>query len=115
MTLDPDWEVYRVLYDGKAFYPLIARRDGELVGYHGIIIEQNLHYRSLRMGVSDVLWIRPDLRTGPLSGRLLLKSQEVAREQGATVFLWRSKPGTALNSVLSRRYRQQDVTYLQPL
>lgn len=115
MKLAPRWEIYRAAYDTDTFFPLIARKSGQLVGYHGIFVHPHLHYRDLVVAESDVLWVRPDLRNGPLTGRLLLRSAELARQKGAQVFVWRTKPVRELEKVLAKRFKAQDHTYLQTL
>lgn len=118
MVLKPDWDRYAVLEQAGVLYVLTARTDsGELVGYHAVMIDHNLHYSDMLVAVSDVLFLHPDYRQGRAGLRLIDLTEEIARNSGAVAILWRAKPNTTLDRILRRRKATavQDISFLQRL
>lgn len=102
MVLKPDFEKYYAMDDFGALLVIGAYRGGELIGYSVNIISQNLHYADLRQCQNDVLFLTKDERKGSAGLRLIRKTQEMARLEGAKIMLWHAKPETNLDQLMPR-------------
>lgn len=115
MRLAPAVEMYAQLEEMGHFVGLIARVDGEIVGYSGNFLNPNLHYSDLLQAENDVLFVRADQR-GTLGLRLMDATEREMRERGAQIMLWHAKADTALSQLLPKRgCRVQDVIYSKVL
>lgn len=111
MVLAPDIGKYAAMEQAGIFVGLIARLDGQIVGYSGNFIGQHLHYSALCFAENDVLYVDPEQR-GTLGLRLIKATEDAMRERGAEIMLWHAKPNTQLAALLPlRKYRVQDVMY----
>ena len=116
MQLDPDIETYALLEELNRLMSLGVFDDNEnLVGYSINVLSRNLHY-DLRMCQNDILYLRKDLRVGPLGLKLIRATEAHAKELGCDLMLWHAKPNTSLDKILPRvGYRTQDVMYSKEL
>jgi len=102
MVLKPDFDKYYAMDDLGALLVIGAYRGGRLIGYSVNIISQNLHYADLRQCQNDVLFLTKDERRGSAGLRLIRKTQEMARLEGAKIMLWHAKPETNLDQLMPR-------------
>lgn len=85
MKLDPNVALIdRIEQMGNA-HIVTVRAGGELVGYHGSVIEPLLHYQSIIAGKSDLFWLRPDMRRGRLAIDLFKEVERSSRARGVDV------------------------------
>ncbi len=112
MVLAPDMPRYVACEQAGAFFMLVARENGAMVGYSANFIAQHLHYSALRYANNDVLFLAKDHRKGSLGLRLIRETEREAKARGAQLLVWHAKPGTSLDVVLPKKgYRVQDVMY----
>lgn len=113
--LEPAYWVYLQLQDmGKLVMVTVRNDSNVLVGYHIMVLQSNMHYDSFD-ALSDVLFLAPEYRDGVTGGRLIVASREAVTDAGADTLVWRAKPGSALDRMLSKRYMVEDNTYIEPL
>lgn len=102
MKLKPDFDKYYAL-DGTGELMVIgAYRGNEMVGYSVNIITNNLHYADLMMCQNDVLFLAMGERKGATGLRLIRKTEQLAKLEGAQIMLWHAKPGTNLDQLMPR-------------
>ena len=82
IDLQPDWDVYDVLYSNDRMHVTTARNGSELVGYAIFILTQALHYKQLSVADGDVFWLDPAHRKGMTGVKLLKKSEEFLKSKG---------------------------------
>lgn len=83
----------------------------ELIGYSVAILGPHLHY-GFTYAHHDLLYVRPDHRRGSLGLRLMRMTEEAAKARGARFVVWHVKPGSTLESILSRAgYAVEEVVY----
>ena len=63
IPFDPDWDAYYSMESAGAFRVFTARDfDGSLIGYACFFVHRNLHYKTSRQAVQDVIYIDPSVR-----------------------------------------------------
>jgi hypothetical protein len=102
MVLKPDFETYYNLDELGALLVIGAYRGDRLVGYSVNLISKNLHYADLVQCQNDVLFLDKSERKGSAGLRLIRKTQELARFEGAKIMLWHAKPETNLDQLMPR-------------
>lgn len=116
MVLKPDLPVYIQLEDNDALLSIGAFDGDEIVGYSVNIISRNLHYADVVMCQNDVLFLKPDYRTGPNGLRLIRETERLAKGRGCHMILWHAKSDTQFMAILRKLgYRVQDVIYSRGL
>ena len=102
MVLKPDFETYYTLDDAGSLLVIGAYRGERLIGYSVNLISRNLHYADLVQCQNDVLFLTMGERKGSAGLRLLRKTEEMARLEGARIMLWHAKPETNLDKLMPR-------------
>lgn len=82
IQLDPDFETYDLLARGGMLHIVVARKDGEVVGYHYTIVRPHLHYRQSLSAFTDIYWVAPEHRTGRTPLRLFQFVEKTLKERG---------------------------------
>lgn len=77
ILLDPDYATYLKMEDAGLLRCFTVRLDRILTGYLVYFLYPNIHYKSSRQAVQDILYVRPD-RRGMMLGKRLI---EFAREE----------------------------------
>jgi len=72
ITLNPNFDHYRILEANGVLRMYIAREDGAVVGYAVFFVTQNLHYQDVKQAQSDVFYVEPS-RRGAMVGQKLLR------------------------------------------
>src|SRR5258708_36141011 len=64
ITHGPDLDLvkYKLLDDAGKLHVLTARDGGKLVGYYVLLVDHNLHYRSVVTVMDDVHYLAPEYR-----------------------------------------------------
>ncbi len=112
MGIDPQWDRYEQLEKLGCLLILLAHdEDNQLVGYSVNVVMQHMHFANLRYCHNDLLFVAPANRNAGL-GRQLIKATEIAaKESGAELLVWHTRPATALELVLRRRGYAPDFIY----
>lgn len=85
IALDVDWATYRELEKNGALLIFTLRDGGLLRGYAVFVVKFNLHYRTSRQAVQDVLYLDPDLRKQMLGARFIQWCDEQLTAEGVQV------------------------------
>lgn len=117
MQLAPIAKQYRAAEEAGSLFCLTVRDEaGALKGYSANFIGPHLHYSGLRYVHNDVLFLEASVRRGRNGYKLILATEQAARERGAKMIIWHAKMDTALNRMLpGLGYRIQDVMYSKEL
>lgn len=62
IPLAVDWDIYKVLDEQGKLLTLVARNDGELIGYVVFFIHNHTHYKHTSYAVQDILFVRKGIR-----------------------------------------------------
>lgn len=82
--LNPNWKAYLSLDDSGAYVLCIARIDGEIVGYIGDVIHENIHYQKLH-AVNDFMYVKPEYRKSEVFPKMLRFVEQHEKKMGCTV------------------------------
>lgn len=91
-----------------------AYDDAQMVGYAIASVAPNLHY-GVPVGQHMALYIAPAHRTPRLSLRLIEELAAQCKAKGARMMTWHAKPGSAFARLLAKRFKVEDLVYLQEL
>jgi GNAT superfamily N-acetyltransferase len=114
MRLDPDWHRYYMLEEQELLMTHTVWANEQLVGYSLTFVMPHLHYKQLMCAQNDVIFIAKPYRG--IGKGLIARVEQDARNKGARLMLWHSKPDTALNGLMPRMgYRVQDIVHSREL
>ena len=111
-ALNPDWERYGTAELLGSHLSFTARKDGELIGYASFFCGRHPHHKDLTLVSNDLLFLCKEHRAGRTGMQLInFCEAQIAAKFGTGYFLsWAAKPGTALDSILTRMgYPVQDI------
>ena len=72
IPLDPDFNRYSALDHSGVLRVFTIREEGKLLGYSIFVVGPNLHYKSSKQAVQDILYLDPEKR-GRLVGYQFIK------------------------------------------
>ena len=102
IPLDPDVSRYNEADDADLLRCFTARLGGTLIGY-AVFFLANLHYRSTKIMIQDVLFILPEYRRGRAGIGLIKFSEDKLREEGvAAVYQHQKIEHPVLGVILKR-------------
>lgn len=101
-VLKPDWARYKEAEREGRLLILIICEGNRGIGYSANFLQMNLHYSDLLFAQNDVLYLSPEHRKGALGYRLILETEKRAKERGAKLMLWHTKPQTTLEALMPR-------------
>lgn len=112
----PDFDAYQRLQDEGLIFALVAFDGESVVGYSTAAITRHLFNPDVIVCNSDALFVEPTRRAGTLPGRLVLATEALARERGASRMLWHTRAGTPFADMLMLRgYVPADVVVMMEL
>jgi GNAT superfamily N-acetyltransferase len=91
-VLRPDPERYTQLQEAGVLHNLVVLKEDRVIGYSVILTTRGLHYQDAVFSQVDVLYVHPDFRSTSVGARLLVGTEELAKEVGGTVVLHHAKP-----------------------
>lgn len=115
--LDPDWAAYERVEKAGALLAIGAWVGSTMVGYSVTIVVPHLHYVDTILAQNDVLYVAPEHRGSSVGGRLISETERLAKERGASIMTWHAKPGTALDTLMTRlrRYSVHETIYARTM
>lgn len=103
VKLDPWFDEYLRLEASKQFFTVTARDNGELIGYSSFIVKPHLHYRTITVATSDVMFLKKEYRTSSTAGLKLIKqSIEMIKSMGINKIVFRIKDSNDFSPILLR-------------
>ena len=82
MPLAPDFANYDAMEQLGMLHIVVARKEGQIVGYHFTIVRPHLHYVTTLCGQTDIYYIAPDHRTGRTPLRLFQFVEKTLKARG---------------------------------
>lgn len=82
IKLDPDWMAYYACQNAGQLQFLVARSDGEMIGYAVGFIRPHLHYLKSLSYISDLYFIHPDFRRGRTGIQLFKEVERACKSRG---------------------------------
>ena len=111
-----DWKRYRELVNANRIFMVMARRDGNVVGYIVLFVQFHLHDRALKYSMDDLYYIDPAVRGVGLGSRMIEMAENEARRRGSRLNLLRAKVGTPAAAFLEHiGYHPFETVYAKEL
>ena len=82
MPLAPDFANYDAMEQLGMLHIVVARKGGQVVGYHFTIVRPHLHYVTTLCGQTDIYYIAPEHRTGRTPLRLFQFVERTLKARG---------------------------------
>lgn len=82
MPLVPDFANYDTMEQLGMLHIVVARKEGQIVGYHFTIVRPHLHYSTTLCGQTDIYYIAPEHRTGRTPLRLFQFVEKTLKARG---------------------------------
>ena len=82
--LNPNWEAYLQLDEAGVYVLCTARMDGNIIGYIGDVVHENIHYQTLH-AVNDFMYVLPEYRTTDVFPKMLRVVEQHEAKMGCTV------------------------------
>lgn len=92
IKLKTDKQKSKQLQDAGVLFPIVVYDGNKIVGYSVVIIQPHLHYCEDSFAYVDVIYVDPEYRNSTIGARLLLRTEELAKDKGASVILHHAKP-----------------------
>jgi GNAT superfamily N-acetyltransferase len=100
IPLDPDRDAYAALERADLTRCYTAREDGKLIGYVVFFVRPNLHYRTSRQALQDVLFLLPEYRRGRAGLTLIKVAETRLRAEGVQVVYHHAKCSNQVGRLL---------------
>jgi len=82
IQLDPDFDTYAAFANAGMLHIVVARKEGEVIGYHFSVVRPHLHYRRSLSAFTDIYFVSPKYRTGRTPLRLFQFVERTLKEKG---------------------------------
>lgn len=97
IPLSPDKEKYHQLQEVGVIKNIVVYNEkDEVVGYSVLLIQPALHYSCDVFAHVDIIYVDKQYRKSSLGARLLLATENIAKENGASVILHHAKPNVPM-------------------
>lgn len=81
-SLEPDWDLYRLLEDSGSLKVFTVRSEGNLIGYFTVVISPSLHSKGNFVVSNDAIFLRPDYRNSSVGIKLFKFVEDCIKEDG---------------------------------
>ncbi len=119
IPLNPDYDFYRLLEDSDSLRCFTVRNSdlaGQLVGYAIYLCKTNIHYRTSRQAVQDILFLSPEYRGGRAGLAFIDWYDDQLRAEGVQAVYQHVKTTHNFGPVLERvGYELVDLIYAKRL
>lgn len=107
-----DFDTYDALAAAGILHIVIARNDGELVGYFWALVKNHLHYASTLMAFTDIIFIDKPHRKGRAGQGLIRAMEESLNGRGVKKIFIATKTKLNLGPLFERMgYGVHEVIY----
>lgn len=90
--LNPDVNKYVLLQQAGSLCNIVVYKDEMVVGYSIIFLSTNMHYQDHIYANVDVLYVHPEYRHSTIGARLLVATEQLAKDNGANIIVHHAKP-----------------------
>jgi GNAT superfamily N-acetyltransferase len=110
--LNPDYDRYSEL-DGQGLLHLVtARSNGDLVGYHLMIVTRHLHHKDSLSAISDITYLKPKYRKGMTGVKFLKYAFDGLRDMGVKCIHTSCKVNHDFGKILERLgFKEEERLY----
>lgn len=111
--LNIDWDMFRLLEKIGNLVTIVAREDGEVVGYAVFVISKQLHAKDMLIAENDALFLKKEHRKGRAGIILIKESQRILGEMYKNIMVaWHVKPKLDFSNILIKLgYGKLDTIY----
>ena len=102
MVLNVYWDRYRALEAQDKLVNLIARDEGEIVGYAVFFLHENPHYMDFMYAMQDVFYVTQDRRGSRVAINLVKKSEKILKAKGVSIITHHAKKKNKFAPFLER-------------
>ena len=99
----PDWLAYERLDAQGKLNIVTARLDGVLIGYSVFFVVRHVHYQSMTVAQSDIVFIDKPHRQGSTGLKLIAASEKALLAAGVNKVVWHVKTDHDWGAILERR------------
>jgi GNAT superfamily N-acetyltransferase len=92
IKLKPDVKKYKLLQELDILHNIVVYKDGVVVGYSVLIVQPHLHYYEHIFAMVDVVYVGQEYRSSSVGARLLVATEKLAKDLGASVITHHAKP-----------------------
>jgi ribosomal protein S18 acetylase RimI-like enzyme len=92
IKLNTDRKKYKQLQELNVLKNIVVYKEDKIVGYSVILNQPHLHYCDHNYAYVDVIYVSKDHRNGSVGAKLLLATEQLAKNLGASVVLHHAKP-----------------------
>jgi len=92
IKLAPDRRKYKLLQELGIIKNIVIYDGDVVVGYSVLIVQPNLHYSDNVFAHVDIIYVAKQYRQSSLGARLLLATERLAKDLGASVLTHHAKP-----------------------
>jgi GNAT superfamily N-acetyltransferase len=89
--LDPDWDVYKVLADGKKLKFITCKEDEKLIGYIIFFVNPHIHYKTCLTAYEDIYFLKKEYRKGRTGLKMFQFAEKLLKEQGVQRIIYNTK------------------------
>jgi GNAT superfamily N-acetyltransferase len=90
--LKPDVDRYVSLQQAKCLYNIVVYKDKLIIGYSIILLFSHIHHQDHKYANVDVVYVHPEYRHSTIGARLLVITEQLAKDNGASVIMHHAKP-----------------------
>ena len=90
--LKPDVNKYVSMQQSGLLYNIIVYKDEKIIGYSVIFMSPHIHYQDNIYANVDIIYVHPEYRHSTVGARLLVATEQLAKDNGASVILHHAKP-----------------------
>lgn len=106
---------YTFFNNNDALFGVAAYQGDEMVGYCIVTLHPHPLNRSVKICNADGLFLKPELRGGTISGRMMAGIKDIASEHNATIIHWHAPAGSSFGDVLASRMELMSTYYREVL
>ncbi len=92
IALHTDREKYKQLQTLGILSNIVVYKDNKIVGYSVILNQPHLHYCDHKYAYVDVIYVSKEHRNTKVGAKLLIATEQLAKELGGSVILHHAKP-----------------------
>ena len=112
IPLAVDHESYDALADCGALHILVARKDGQMIGYYWAMVRHHLHYATTLFAFADIFYIVPEHRKGWVGYKLFTEMEKSLKARGVKKIFAGCKPWHDVGPIFDRLgYTVHETTY----
>jgi L-amino acid N-acyltransferase YncA len=112
VPLAPDIAAYDALEAAGMLNVLVARKAGQVIGYHLAIVKPHLHYKNSLHSFTDIYYVAPEHRQGMTGVKLFKEAEKSLAKRGVKKMVSGTKMSLDMGKIFERLgWRETERTY----